>query len=195
MPAHLQNLIEDLVITSRDGTPIIIVVGDYRERADLARALQDEVGVYDIELVSFVSLEDAQQGVAQLEARRNQAALLLVDPREAAAFGPWLDATREALPLLVRFMIVVVLRGDLSALAKSAPVFMSWAKAVEIQELPVRFEAIGPDEIAAELRCMEESTGLGPDAYIEAWRRGELSDTYQNTVWLNLAFAATRNAG
>lgn len=195
MGANLQNLIEDLAITAPDGTPTIILVEDYRERVDLAQAIQDEAALFGVEIVSFARLDHAQEGLPQLDAQRNQAALLLVDPHEASAFGPWLDAIREALPSFVRFLVVVVLRGDLAALAKSAPAFMSWAKAAEIPQISSEVATIGPDEIAAELRCMTELTGLTPDAYVEAWQQGKLPDTHQNTVWLNLAFAATRGAG
>jgi len=190
MAASLQDLIEDLVSSAPDGTPVVLPVDDYRERAELAVALAKEVSLFNIELVSFARLEDAREQMPLLEAHRDQAALLLVDPDEAAAFGPWLDACREALPSFVRFVIVLVFRNDLPSLAKGAPAFMSWAKALEIPHLDREDAPISAREIGAELRRMEEITGLGPEEYVDAWRRGVLPDTHQNTVWLNLASAA-----
>jgi hypothetical protein len=190
MPSTLPDLIEDLVSSDADGTPVVLLVDDYRERADLARSLIEESKLFDVDLLSFPRLEDAVELLPLFEAQHDKAAMLLVDPDEAAAFGPWLDACREALPSFARFVIVLVFRTDLPVLAKAAPAFMSWAKALEIPHLKTKDGSIPADEVAAELRQMEEITGLGPEAYLEAWQRGKLPDTHSNTVWLNLAFAA-----
>lgn len=36
---------------------------------------------------------------------------------------------------------------------------------------------------------MRAETGRTPDELIAAWERGEVADTYQNKVWLNVARA------
>lgn len=135
MGTSLKDLIEDLASTAPDGTPVVVLAQDYRERTDLAQALSEEASLFGIEVVSFTRLEDAIEQLPRLEAQRDQAALVLIEPHEATAFGPWLDASREALPLFVRFVVVLVLHKDFPAFAKAAPAFMSWAKAIEIPHL------------------------------------------------------------
>jgi hypothetical protein len=179
---------------AEDGTPVIVLVEDYRERADLARKLTEEARLFGIELVSFSRAADAEERLPLLAAVHNQAALLLVDSNQAASFGQWLDATREALPGFVRFIVVIVMRQDFPALAKGAPAFLSWAKALEIPRLVQESAIIPASEIEEEISRIKQVTGLSPGEYIDAWQRGTIPDTQRNTAWLNLAYAMTGRA-
>lgn len=190
MAETVQSLINDLAVAEQDGAPTIVLVDNYRERADLARDLTEETARFGIELISFSKVEEAYEKVPTLEATRDHAVLLLIDMAEAAAFGQWLDASRELLPLAARFVLVLMFKQDLPALARAAPSFMSWAKALEIPHL-IEDMGVGPSVIAAEMRLLEEETGKTPAEFVDAWRRGEIPDTHQNTVWLNLACAVT----
>lgn len=190
MEETVQRLIDDLVTLEEAGTSVVVLVGDYRERADLARELTDEARLFGIDLVSLSNVEETQSKLPTLDAARDQALLLLIDPDDAAAFGQWLDAARESLPRAARFVIVLMFKQDLPVLARGAPSFMSWAKALEIPRL-VDDSGETPSEIAEEMRRLEEETGKTPAEFVAAWGRGEIPDTHRNTVWLNLACAVT----
>jgi hypothetical protein len=191
MNETIAALVEDIATNAPTGTPIIVLVDDYRERADLAGLLTEEAALFGINVATFSRFDEASERLPQLEAACDRAAILLVDSNEAATFGSWLDASREALPTFVRFVAVLVFRRDLPAFAKNAPAFMSWAKVNEFAHLAKEIADTQVSEVEAELRRMQEATGLSPEKYIEAWQRGDIPDTYRNTTWLNLAYAAT----
>lgn len=190
MSEDVRSLIEDLATAEQDGVPAVILVDDYRERADLAAELSEEASLFGIDLVLVISVEEASERLPSLDARRDKAVLILIDAGNATSFGQWLNANREALPAWARFVLVLMLRQDFPMLAKEAPAFMSWAKALTIPHL-ADVEPIPAAEIAEELRRLEQTTGLSPQAFIDAWERGELPDTYQNAAWLNLACAVS----
>lgn len=189
MPEALSNLFEDLTSAYPNGSPVIVVVNDYRSRQQLVDDMVEEASIFGIELILLPRLEDAMARLPMLSARRNQAALLLIDADTAEPFGPWLDAAREALPEWVRFLLLLVLPHDIPALAKTAPAFMSWAKGLEFRHLEGP-AALPQADIQAELAQLERETGMTPARYVEAWREGTLPDNFRHTTWLGLAWAA-----
>ncbi len=108
-------------------------------------------------------------------------------------WAPWLEANREALPQWMRFVVVLMMPEDVPALARLAPAFLSWAKGLEIRKLTIP-GAIPPGDIEAELSRITAETGMSPEAFVEAWQRGEIPDTFRNTTWLNLAWAAAQRS-
>jgi hypothetical protein len=190
MAETLSNLFEDLTSAYPNGSPVIVIVNDYRSRQQLVDDMVDEARIFGVELVVSPRLEDAMARLPILSAQRDQAALLLIDADAAEPFGPWLDAAREALPNWVRFLLLLVLPQDIPALARTAPAFMSWAKGLEFRHLDV--PAVLPQEdVQAELARIEHETGMTPAEYVEAWREGTLPDNFRHTTWLSLAWAAS----
>lgn len=179
---------------SQDGTPAVVLVEDYRERANLVDRIAEEASLFGVSLVVLHDPGEARERMPLLESASDEAAAILIDPGAAPAWGEWLEASREALPFWLRFLIVLIMARDLPVLDKHAPSFMSWAKALEIERLVID-PPIGADEVQEELRCLQEETGLSPTDYIEAWARGEITDTPEHAAWLNLAFAATGRSG
>jgi len=189
MPGALSNLLEDLALSYPDGSPAIVTVTDYRERGRLADALVEGAKVFGIDLIPMVRSEDVMARLPTLSARSDQAALILVDAGAAGALGPWLEAARESLPEWVRFLILLVVPQEVPIIAKTAPAFLSWAKGLEIRELS-GVSRLPSEDLKGELKNLQRETGMSPSEFIEAWERGALPDTFRNTSWLNLAWAA-----
>jgi len=184
-------LLDDLaLLDQQDGMPAIILVRDYGERDALVAALVREAMIHQIEIVAVNSPEEAATTVPSLAAGKGQAAALLLRAGTAAAWGRWLDANRDRLPLFCRFVLLFVLAADLPALATAAPALLSWAKGRIIERLVVREADVPADDVAEEIERMRAETGRTPGELIAAWERGEVADTYQNNVWLNVARAA-----
>lgn len=184
-------LLDDLALLDpQDGMPTILLVRDYGERDALVAELVREARIHEVEIVAVNSPEEAATTIPSLSARKNQAAALRIRAGTAAAWAQWLDANRDRLPSFCRFVLVFVLVPDLPALAMAAPAFLSWAKGRIIERLVIREEDEPTNDVADELDRMRAETGRTPGELIAAWERGEVADTYQNNVWLNVARAA-----
>jgi len=190
MSESLRDLVEDLASVS-EGQPALVLVDNYRERERLAKDLTEEADLYGIQVIVPSTPEDAQQQVSAGNGNGARAAVILIDAGAADAWGPWLEANREALPQWVRFVVVLMMPADVPVLSRLAPAFMSWAKGLEIRKLDVP-GGIPSDDVDAELAQLEKETGMSADAFVDAWRRGDVPDTFRNTTWLNLAWAASR---
>ncbi len=191
MSENVRDLIEDLTAAYPDGTPVLVLVDDYLERKDIAAALAEEADLYGIELLQSPTPEDAQGRWPTGEGSRGRAALALIDAGAGERWAPWLEANREALPQWMRFVVVLMMPQDVPALARLAPAFLSWAKGLEIRKLTIP-GTIPAADIEDELSRITAETGMSPEAFVEAWQRGEIPDTFRNTTWLNLAWAAAQ---
>ncbi len=193
MPENVSDLVEDLASDLAEGSPAIVLVENYLERAKLAESLIEEADLHGIDMVSLSGPEEAQErlpATGETDATR-RAALVLIDADAAGTWAPWLEANREALPQWVRFLIVLMTASDVPNLSRLAPAFMSWAKGLEITKLDIP-AGISEDEVAAELARLTQETGMSGDEFVDAWKRGVIPDTFRNTTWLNLAWAASR---
>lgn len=191
MSENLRDLVEDLATVSADGTAALVQVDDYLERTMLAESLVEEAGLYGIQVLTLRTPEDAQQQLPTAGGSAGRAALALIDAGAGERWAPWLEANREALPQWVRFLVTLVMPEDIPSLARLAPAFMSWAKGLEFRKLDIP-GPIPAEDVETELARMTAESGLSPEAFVEAWRRGEVPDTLRNTTWLNLAWAASR---
>lgn len=184
-------LLDDLALLDpQDGMPAIILVRDYGERDALVAEIEREAMIHEIEIVIISSPEEAATKMPSLSASNNQAAALQIRAGTAAEWGRWLDANRDRLPSFCRFVLVFLLAEDMPALAMAAPAFLSWAKGRIIERLVIREDDAPTNDMADEIERMRAETGWTPGELIAAWERGELADTYQNNVWLNVARAA-----
>lgn len=104
MSEDLRELIEDLAAAYPDGTPVLVLIDDYLERAKLAVALAEEADLYGIEVFQSSTLEDAQQRWPTREGNCGRAALALIETGAGEHWAPWLEANREALPQWMRFV-------------------------------------------------------------------------------------------
>lgn len=189
MAEALSNLLEDLTSSCPNGSPVVVLVNDYIARQQLADAIVDEARNFGVEVYVSSRLEEAMAHLPTLSVKRDQAALLLVDAETAAAFGPWLEAAREALPQWVRFLILLILPDDVPALATTAPAFMSWAKSLEFRRLAPT-PPLPKEDIRDELTRLNHETGMTAKQFVEAWRQGTLPDNFRNATWLTIAWAA-----
>jgi hypothetical protein len=191
MSENIRDLVEDLATVSADGSAALVLVDDYLERAKLLESFTEEASLYGILAITLGTPEEAQRQLPTADRSGGRAALVPVDAGEAQHWAPWLEATREALPQWVRFLVVLMMPEDVSILARLAPAFMSWAKGLEFRKLDIP-GPIPAEDVEGELARMTAETGLSPKAFVEAWKCGEVPDTFRNTTWLNLAWAASR---
>jgi hypothetical protein len=184
-------LLDDLaLLDQQDGMPAIVLVRDYGERDALVAAVAREARIHEVDVVTVSSPEEAVATMPSLSASRRQAAALLLRAGTAAAWGRWLDANRDRLPSFCRFVLLFVLAEELPALAMAAPAFLSWAKGRIIERLVLREADAPTNDVADEIERMRVETGRTPRELIAAWERGEIADTYQNNVRLDVARAA-----
>lgn len=177
-------LIGRLMQRQERGAAALVLVDGYPEREAIAEALRDEAQLFDTEAQAYSDQRSVKlpSGPAQALA----GLIVLVDAGRAADWAEWLESHREQFLDCARFVIVIVLATEASALLRQAPSFFSWVKGrgYRIQSAP---PVISPDEVARSLRLMTDRTGLTPAQFVAAWERGELKDTFQNNYWSQLA--------
>lgn len=183
MRIDVRSLIDRLVALDGDGSPAVVLVDDYAQRADLLCALEREAEVHGITLEA----QDQADGGASTRADRDQALAILVNAGKAQVFGEWLDAYRDRLPTWARFVLVFVLQTELAMLLQHAPAFFSLVKGRIVQQLVSQAPTIPAQDVQLALAEMSRQTGQTPAQFVEAWRRGEVPDTFQNNYWVNLA--------
>lgn len=169
--------------------PALVIVDDYRHRAELAGALRDEADIHGVSLQEFSTLEVLQARLPELSAKKRHGALVLVDTEEGSRWGKWLEANRERLPDLFALTLVLIMSDELPRLVRAAPSFFSWAKGQLVQGQELTEPTQGADVLDAALEEMHQATGLTPEQFVQAWQQGQLPDTHRNSAWINLAKA------
>jgi hypothetical protein len=180
----IRLLVEELA-EDGGGAPAIVLVRDYAERQRLMESIREEAEIHGVELRSAATPDEAEAAVEA--ALPEQALAILVDAGRGEALGGCLDANREALARF-RFVVALVIDAEFPKLARRAPAFLSWAKGNLVEKAVL--DRGGGEDVTAELRSMEEATGLAPAEFLRRWERGEIKDTYETNLWAALARAS-----
>jgi hypothetical protein len=174
-------LIEELA-ENGVSAPAIVLVGDYGERERLATALQEEAEVHGVGLVCAETVEKAAEILGTDSTDPRAALVLLVDAGTGAAWGAWLDASRELLPSF-RFVVLLVIDTEFPKLARAAPALISWVKGNVVEKLLIdEREEEDEGEVEVELRDMERETGSDPADFVRRWEAGKIADTFRNNL-------------
>lgn len=189
MSEPLAALIDDLASEYADGLPAIVLVDDYLEREQIVTSVTAEAELHDIEVVHLATPAEAAEKLAPTDAVR--AVAVLIDAGAAEKWAPWLESNREAFPRWARFFVILMTVQDVPVLAKLAPSFMSWAKAQQFRKVDLP-APIPVTDVNAEIARLTRETGMTMEAFVEAWKKGDLPDTYRSSAWLSLAWAASR---
>ena len=182
----VRGLVADVLATGDDGIPALLIVRDYVERREIADALREEAELHGITLWRFDASEAAREKFQELESEQSDAAALLINAGEVGAWASWLEPFREQLPERVCFLVVMLFKEDMPALATLAPAFWSWVKA-DVRNTAADARPIERLDVAKEIKSL---TGLELDEFIARWERGELPDSWNNAALTNLAVAA-----
>lgn len=192
-PLELRSFVEGLRSTGREQhPPALVLVEDYRQRAELAEALKAEADVHGIQLQEFSSVDALLGLMPQLSAARGDGAIILVDTDRGEEWGRWLEASRERLPDWFQLVLVLLISEELPLLVAVAPSFFSWVKAQVVSGAELTQAPTNGDSVMGALEELQAETGMTPRQFVEAWKEGRLADNFRNSSWLNLAMAALR---
>jgi hypothetical protein len=192
-PLELRSFVEGLRSTGREQhPPALVLVEDYRQRAELSVALKAEADVYGIQLQEFPSVDELLGRIPELSAGRGDGAIILVDTERGAEWGSWLEASRERLPDWFQLVLILIMPTELPRLVAVAPSFFSWVKAQVVLGAELTPVPASGDSVMGALEELQAETGMTPRQFVEAWKQGRLPDNFRNSSWLNLAMAALR---
>jgi hypothetical protein len=119
------------------------------------------------------------------DAFRELDTILLLTPADEQAAVLTLDGRRDALRDRTAPVVLFLLRGGSAdeRLRTEAAGLESWLRGMEYDP-----ERLTPLDLTSERTQFEQQTGQAPEAWLSAWRRGDIEDTLDNNL---LAHRAT----